>query len=371
MLPVAYLNCFQCSFGVCARCVLKQPAGTSKSSTSTPQNKETALQRLISAPKGNLDYKACESFMLHVFWETPSPVMAHKLLSALQQCATATHRDTPCVPTYFFRISDIDASLCSPAKKTAGEHPALLAANRKIQMGVPVPAVHADLKRRGLDPSLLSLDPASELPLELQTCPVMVECTELYLDERAFYQHAGSRDYLAAYGTVMQPELMNTPARTVGLGTPPASVVERVLDPMLHQIAVPNGKGCVIWQCPKMTETAVFLSLDIPANGKANDILASLPPSLLERCSSLVSFPHPLRDDTARVLCVLTSLPNPQLLACIAALNPVRGEAHVESGIAERLHDLLAQVGLGFVTVNATEAVGYVLHDKATCLQAK
>jgi len=36
-----------------------------------------------------------------VFWEAPSLVAATKLLGGLQQCVTATHRDTPCVTTYF------------------------------------------------------------------------------------------------------------------------------------------------------------------------------------------------------------------------------------------------------------------------------
>lgn len=72
----------------------------------------TALQRLLDAPKGQLDYSPGEAFMLHVFWETPGIEAASKLLAALRQCAAATHRDTPCVPTYFFRVANNESDLC-------------------------------------------------------------------------------------------------------------------------------------------------------------------------------------------------------------------------------------------------------------------
>ncbi len=54
-----------------------------------------SLREAIAALKGNLLYKMGESFMLHVFWEAPSLKAANELLAGLQQCATATDRDTP------------------------------------------------------------------------------------------------------------------------------------------------------------------------------------------------------------------------------------------------------------------------------------
>ncbi len=42
-------------------------------------------------------------------------------------------------------------------------------------MGVPLAAVHAEMKKRDLDPSLLELDAAHPLPLHLQVHPVMLE----------------------------------------------------------------------------------------------------------------------------------------------------------------------------------------------------
>mmetsp|Transcript_35762 Transcript_35762/g.93806 ORF Transcript_35762/g.93806 Transcript_35762/m.93806 type:complete len:206 (-) Transcript_35762:321-938(-) len=170
----------------------------------TSNNTPTALQRLIQEPKGKIDYAPHEAFLLHVFWQAPSEAAAAELLAALQRCATATHRDTPCVPTYFFRRVEQDDEIgvgAPPA--TVGEHPQLAEAHKKLRVGIPRPAVVADLTRRGIDPALLNLDPSAPLPAELQAArPVAVEFTELYLDERAFMEHAGSRDYLEAYGQV-------------------------------------------------------------------------------------------------------------------------------------------------------------------------
>ena len=76
---------------------------------------------------------------------------------------------------------------------------------KKLQVGVPRQAVLADLARRNIDSNLIDLEPGAALPENLQQRPVLVECTELYLDERAFNEHAGSRDYLAAYADAMSP----------------------------------------------------------------------------------------------------------------------------------------------------------------------
>ena len=81
------------------------------------QQQLTSLQRLINEPKGKTQYKQGELFLLHVFWECPNLENAKKLLQGLQECAIATQRDTPCVPTYFFRISKMDADVYGDAPK--------------------------------------------------------------------------------------------------------------------------------------------------------------------------------------------------------------------------------------------------------------
>eukprot|EP00292_Cryptomonas_paramecium_P011635 CAMPEP_0113719592 /NCGR_PEP_ID=MMETSP0038_2-20120614/35920_1 /TAXON_ID=2898 /ORGANISM="Cryptomonas paramecium" /LENGTH=316 /DNA_ID=CAMNT_0000648021 /DNA_START=89 /DNA_END=1036 /DNA_ORIENTATION=+ /assembly_acc=CAM_ASM_000170 len=235
----------------------------------TSNNTPTALQRLIQEPKGKIDYAPHEAFLLHVFWQAPSEAAAAELLAALQRCATATHRDTPCVPTYFFRRVEQDDEIgvavptyffrrveqddeigvgAPPA--TVGEHPQLTEAHKKLRVGIPRPAVVADLTRRGIDPALLNLDPSAPLPAELQAArPVAVEFTELYLDERAFMEHAGSRDYLEAYGQVISPAMQGRAPVTVRLGTPVASVVDKILEPMLKAPVPCALASCALASC--------------------------------------------------------------------------------------------------------------------------
>jgi len=334
----------------------------------------TALQRLIDEPKGNTDHLAGEAFILYVFWEAPTHEAAHNLLSALARCAAATRRDTPCVPTYFFRISN-NTDLCRPAPKTIEEHPQLMAALAKIKRGVPLPAVRADLVRRGLDPSLLDLDPKTELPSKLQEKPVALEFTELYLDERAFNQHAGSRDYLDAYGEVMNPGFQNCPPKTVRLGTPSASLVEKILEPMLHEIVIPQIEGSTLWRRPQACDikgSALFLSLDVLHDGddSATARLATqLSSKFLGYCTTCMSFAHPLREGTGRLICTMASCPPQEILAELKSLRPVRGEAFIDTSdklAAAVAKTSLAGAELGIeVSVNASESVGYVLHDKA------
>lgn len=154
----------------------------------------TSLRALLAAPKGSVEFLEGESFILTVFWEAPSAAAAQTLLDALGRCAAATHRDAPAVPTYFFRVSKADASLCSPMPRTVGEHPQFAAAVTRLKRGVPAAAVCAGVAALGLSPELLELAPEAPLPVELQQQPVAVEFTEVYLDCKAFYDHAGSRE---------------------------------------------------------------------------------------------------------------------------------------------------------------------------------
>ena len=120
----------------------------------------TSLKTLLAAKKGRTTFLPGESFLLHVFWESPSLDAARELLQGLAGCAKATERDTPCVPTYFFRISEIASGICAEPPRTVGEHPHLVEARRKRRMGVPAPAVRAGLVKLGLDPGLAELEDA-------------------------------------------------------------------------------------------------------------------------------------------------------------------------------------------------------------------
>lgn len=67
----------------------------------------------LEGETGKVAYNRTESFMLQVFGETPSLDAAREMLGELRRCERATHRDTPCTPTYFFRINTHDSRDCA------------------------------------------------------------------------------------------------------------------------------------------------------------------------------------------------------------------------------------------------------------------
>lgn len=328
------------------------------------QTQGMSLQRLLDEPKGKIKYHHDQAFLLHVFWEAPNATAAEKVLDALRRCAEATHRDTPCVPTYYFRISCLDADLASASPTTVGQHLQLREAQRKLKVGVPRPAILADLKHRGIDPGLLDAAEDTLLSQSLQQAPVMLECTELYLDGRSFYEHAGSRDYLKAYGEVMSPGLKNSQA-TVRVGTPTTEIADKILAPMLKEIVEPLQTNCRLWQQQSEThpEHAVLISLDV--EGSAEEISRGLPATLRNGSTTCVAFNHPLRKGRVRVVCILPELPSLEMLQAISAL-PLRGiEMHCDESDRSEVESriVLAKVG-AYCAVKAKQA-GYLLHNRA------
>ncbi|KAL6054000.1 ABM domain-containing protein [Balamuthia mandrillaris] len=343
-------------------------------SDAQPQQKHT-LQSLLAAPKGNLAFTPGTAFMLHVFWEAPSMEAAQELLAGLKQCARATHRDTPCVPTYLFRISTNDADKCAPAPNTMNDHPHIRSALKKLQVGVPLPAVRAELLKRRIDPDFvaafssdISLD--AELPQQLQTSPVRVEFTEVYLDERAFMEHAGSRDYLDGHATVMNPALHYSVPVTIRMGNPTTYLVEGILEPVLNENVAPLIEGCSVWQPVKHganVSAASFLSVDVDSCSPEEAMTRLQPSGIRDYCTTIVAFSHPLRPSTSRIMCVLPSLPPQPVLDGFAnELRPARGEVHMngDEDTVESARKALASSGLEFVFVNAGMSVGYVLHER-------
>jgi hypothetical protein len=329
-------------------------------------DKPTALQRLLSEPKGKTTYTAGEPFMLHVFWEAPSASAASQLLDALHQCADATHRDTPCVPTYFFRVSSTDADLYGEAPKFVHEHRQMAAAIKKLQVGISKAAVTADWTKRGFDPAHLDLQLSDPLPTDLlHQKPVAIELTELYLDERAFMEHAGSKDYLKGYGAVMNPALINRPPVTLRMGTPNASVVEKVLEPMLKANAVHMEPLDLftVWNKPSLVSDEAFLiSLDVETAAMTSE-------GVKKHAMWCVRYQHPHRESVMRWMLVFSVVPPTSILKELADLKPIRGECHSPQGNADQLKSKLAEAGLSHVVVNASRSVGYVAHPKAAELK--
>lgn len=326
---------------------------------------DTALNRLINEPKGKVEYTKGQAFLLHVFWECPSLSAANKLLDALEKCATATHRDTPCVPIYLFRISSNNADLLPDSPKRIEQHPALQAAFQKLKLGVPRHAVAATLARQNIDAKLLEEHPSSALPDHLCDRPVSVECTELYLDERSFNEHAGSRDYLAAYGAVMNPALRSR-HKTIRLGTPTSHLIDRVLDPMLGEIPAPLLHGSTLWRRPGALGSPMILSLDLSmlsADGVTLDALVQA--HRHERVAHVVLFEHPLRQSHLRFMAVFSDFRQEDLLA-IRALPFEKGEINCDDAVVEEVKIAADTVKLRpRLKVNPCKHVGYILHARA------
>lgn len=330
------------------------------------------LRDLLASPKGTLTYAAGESWLLHVFWECPSLAEARRVLAGLAQCAAATLRDTPCVVTYFFRLSSSNMDLCAPAPRVVGDVPALREAAKKLAVGVPAAAVSQSLVARGIDVALLGAAADTALPEAMQCAPVALECTEIYLDERAFMEHAGSRDYLDGYGVVMQPSGFHRVPTTVRLGTPPGSVVDGILESILHEHVPAAASANCLFRAPASAAAcavALLLSLDVRASVDSLDWLGDV--RLQGACTSCLAFAHPLRaGECCRVLCVMPgAAPSVDALAILAAAAPERGEAHVVPAGEDAVRmwrAALDAAGLAAIPINATESVGYVLHPRAS-----
>jgi hypothetical protein len=335
----------------------------------------TTLRALLACTKGKLAHEPGQAFLLHVFWEAPSAAAGQQLLAALQRCADATHRDTPCVPTYFFRTCPVDQELCPTPPQTVGEHAKLRDARKRLRMGVPAPAVHAGLAKLGIDPALLELDDAAPLPPALRGAQaVRLEFTEVYLDERAFVEHAGSRDFLDGHGAVMNPALMAGVPVTLRLGTPAPGLVERILEPVLRERVAPLPPGCFLWRAPLAgtvrSGEPVLVSLDFDEREPAA-VAAAFPPDSLEGVTSWAVFPHALREGTARLLAFAVSL-SPALLAAAAALRPARGCVFCSAEREADAASALARTGLASVAVVGPASVaGYPLHAMAESISAK
>ena len=232
------------------------------------------MRYLFEAEKGKVAYNSTETFMLHVFWETASLDAAREMLSGLRRCARATHRDTPCTPTYLFRISTHDSRDCvtRPAQ-TLGELPAWKEGQRMLQCGVPLPAVEDACRLKGLDPVLLSNAASSPLPASLRgQQPIRAEMTEVYLDERAFMEHAGSRDYLDGYAVVMNPRLNGGAGRplTLQFGT---TIGHNILEVILHAEPRSVHSGCYVWRAPRHEAQMAELPRPQPAERDSTDVV--------------------------------------------------------------------------------------------------
>ena len=108
---------------------MSDPASSASSATGG-----VSFLNKFASSKGSTTYTPNQSFLLHVIWQAPSAAAARELLSGLRICAAATHRDTPSVPTYFFRLYPSYHDVCCPPPILLKDHPhiAQVAASRLL-----------------------------------------------------------------------------------------------------------------------------------------------------------------------------------------------------------------------------------------------
>jgi hypothetical protein len=116
-------------------------------SSSAGQSGGVSFLHKFSSSKGATTYAPDQSFLLHVIWQAPSAAAAQELLSGLSACASATQRDTPCVPTYFFRVAPSYDDVCSPAPLLLKDHPHITQVAGLMCVKLPVIALTSLLCR--------------------------------------------------------------------------------------------------------------------------------------------------------------------------------------------------------------------------------
>lgn len=162
---------------------------------------KTKFQEYMDKPKGCLEYNTHQSFCLQVFWVVRSPKAAAEMMEkGFTPCSAATQRDTPTTLCYFFRVSR-DQSLATELKntiKTIGQHPHYQPAFKSLEMKIPRNSVEMKLKHGGIDVAPLDWNPNDLIKdhPELDFDPIVIECTEVYLDNRSFYDHSMSQDWM-------------------------------------------------------------------------------------------------------------------------------------------------------------------------------
>ncbi|CEO99905.1 unnamed protein product (mitochondrion) [Plasmodiophora brassicae] len=208
----------------------------------------TKYDELLDRPKGGLEYNPEQTFALHVFWVVRSRRAAMEMVArGFRPCAAATERDTPTTLAYLFRVAH-DQRLAERVRanvKTIGDHPHYSPAIRQMQMGIPRAAVELKLRQGGIDIGPLASSPDQAIDADaLDFDPVVLECTEVYLDRRSFYEHAASRDWMKHSAEILQPA-RSLQATTHCVGAP-GDVWDKALEGYLKAVRFDINPGPVV-----------------------------------------------------------------------------------------------------------------------------
>jgi hypothetical protein len=230
---------------------------------------KTKFEKMMDATKGFLEYNPKQTFALHVQWVVRSPTAAREMIQkGFVPCARATMRDTPTTLAYVFRISrdQRPAELFKESVKTIGQHPHYAPVLKNIDMGVPRAGLEMRLKQTGINPAPLdwgAQEPISGHQSEIDFDPVVLECTEIYLDNRAFYEHGASREWMKYSAEILKPCRSLKP-KTYSLGNPDEKIWDTVLEPSLKAVRFGPDSG--------LLRPGVFTSFDSSSESKSQEV---------------------------------------------------------------------------------------------------
>lgn len=227
--------------------------------------------------------------------------------------------------------------------------------------------------------------------------PLYLEFTEIYLDERAFMDHAASRQYLDGYAKIMNPAAFYRVPKTYRFGTPTQNLIDTILEPVLKDTPVSmvsNGKlfdknvvaSTVVSDSGHHDGNAVpftqsvFMSFDIQSD-KPDEIANLFSPTFVECCTFFVSFLHPLSADgsVTRIMCIVhlsaCDIWRSSLRNSLNLMRTVRAEVtcqwhgyEEDSKFLAITTELQGLVGQLFIS-DPKYTVGYVSHPKSPLLQ--
>lgn len=98
----------------------------------------------------------------------------------------------------------------------------------------------------------------------------------------------------------MNPCLQNH-QYTIRLGTPPANLVEKILNPILKEPIAPTPEGCKLWRCPPVSDNnSVLFPLDAfsTIEGAAETLIAKRPTAFRDHYTCCIVFLNQLGNDT-------------------------------------------------------------------------
>jgi hypothetical protein len=125
------------------------------------------------------------------------------------------------------------------------------------------------LKANGVSEQPLEWGPEAEIEGKqdiLDFDPVVLECTEVYLDNRSFFEHAASREWMNASPEILKPNRSLRP-KTYCVGNPSQDIWDKTLEASLKAIRFGNQEDS---ELVRISRPGLFISSSMNDEKSAN-----------------------------------------------------------------------------------------------------